>query len=156
MAQPGTRTATPEIVVVKRAPAVVVGVPVIGTFADLGRLVPAAWRRLGDVLGGTGHEELAEVSVDLGDGRYHETVGLLTGLGAPDSPGLAGAVRTMVPGGPWAQLAHDGPPGAIAESFGRLLEWVTQQGSHAGPHKLDVGYRLDGRPETHVLAVQLM
>lgn len=155
MTQPGTGTAAPAITVVEREPAVVVGIPVTGTFADLGRLVPAAWRRLSDALDGTGPEELAEVSVDLGDGHYHETVGRLTRVDDRDSRWPAAAVHTLVPGGRWAQTSHDGPSGTIAETFGRLLEWVTQQGASAGPHKLDVGYRLDGGTESHVLAVQL-
>lgn len=144
-----------EIELVERPPALVVGLPVLARFADLGTLVPAAWRSLAGALGGRRPGTLAELSVDLGDGRYHETVGVLLELGDAGAVRLPGAVGSLVPGGRWAQVPHEGPASAIADTFGRLLAWVEEQGEHAGPHKLDAGYRLDGAPERHLLAVCL-
>ncbi len=141
-----------EIEIVERPPALVLGVPVIGEFADLARLVPDAWRTVRRRTGTTG-QELAEVSVDLGDGRYHETVGLL--VDATDEVPPAGMVGTLVPGGAWVQTRHDDAADRIAGTFGRLLDWLAAHDRDAGPHKLDMGYRLDGGTEHHVLAVQL-
>lgn len=145
-----------DIEIVERPPAVVIGLPVLAPFRDLGTLVPAEWQALAGHLGDDQQSApLAELSVDLGDGRYHETVGLLVDLEDGPPAGLPGAVRSLVPGGRWVQAHHDGPAGTIAETFGRLLAWATAHGERAGAHKLDVGYRLDGTAEHHVLAVEL-
>ncbi|WP_152189055.1 hypothetical protein [Georgenia satyanarayanai] len=143
-----------EIEIVDRAPVLVVGMPVLAGFHELGTLVPAAWRALSRSLGDD-DRPLAELSVDLGDGRYHETVGVLVPLEDAARVRVPGAVGSLVPGGAWAQMVHDGPVHTIAETFGRLLAWAAEQGARPGPHKLDVGYRLDGAAERHTLAVEL-
>ncbi|HLV04405.1 GyrI-like domain-containing protein [uncultured Georgenia sp.] len=144
-----------DIEMVERGPAVIVGVPVIGTFAELGRLVPEAWRRLHDRVGQDSDLTLAEVSVDLGDGRYHETLGALTGAREARRLHIPGCVCSYVPGGRWVQTIHEGPERAIADTFGRLLDRIAADGGQPGPHKLDIGYTVDGEGGPHLLAVQL-
>jgi len=147
---------TTEIEVVQRPTAFLVGLPVIGRFDELGTLVPAAWDALRDAVAGTGLSgPFAELSVELGQGRYHETLGVLVEDTGGDLPQVPGAVVGVVPAGRWVQVTHEGPREAIAATFGRLLEWLEESGHQAGEHKLDTGYRLDGAPETHVVAVQL-
>lgn len=149
---------TAGIEIVQRPTAFLVGLPVIGRFDELGTLVPAAWDALPEAIEGTTVSPggpFAELSVELGRGRYHETVGVLVEDTGGDVPRLPGAVVGVVPGGRWVQVTHEGPRKTIAATFGRLLEWIEERGHHAGDHKLDTGYRLDAAPETHVLAVQL-
>ncbi len=148
-----------DIEVIVREPAVVVGVPVIAGFSELAQAVPAAWESLrtslGGHLGGRPSEPLAEASVELGGGRYHETVGVFLEPEAAGAVRIPGTVHTLVPGGRWAQATHDGPVEDIAETFGRILRWAAAQGHRPGPRKLDVGYRLDRDPGNHLLAVEL-
>lgn len=152
---PGTVPHVTDIELVERGPAVVVGVPVVGAFADLGRLVPEAWGRLRSSLDGGPDHTLAEVSVDLGDGRYHETVGALVGVPEVADLRIPGTVYSYVPSGRWAQTIHDGPTHAIADSFGRLLDWIASGHGEPGRHKLDIGYTVDSSEGPHLLAVRL-
>lgn len=145
-----------EIEIVERPASLVVGRPVLARFQDLGTLVPAAWQALAGSLGPGDTGPFAELSVELVDGRYHETVGALVPLREDGAVRVPGTVGSFVRGGRWAQAAHDGPRHAIAETFGRLLARVAEQGERAGPYKLDVGYRFDGGPERHVLAVDIL
>ncbi|WP_432493006.1 hypothetical protein [Kineococcus auxinigenes] len=144
-----------DVRVVRREQTVVVGFPVVGPFAELGALVPAAWQRVfarRDELPQPVDGAFAELSCYLGDGAYHEVVG----VALPRPPRVPGSwVVAVAPEGEYAHHRHEGPVEAIGEGFGVLLDAVRAQGRTPGGVKLDVGYRADGRPGPHDLYVHL-
>lgn len=128
------------------------GITVECRFDELSTHVPAAWRRLSDAHPPDG-AAYAELSTELGDGRYREVLGLL----GPDEtldPTLAPRTVT-VPAGSWVTTVHDGPEHAIAETFGEMLAWAAARGLEPTGEKLDVGYRLDGTAGPHELGVRV-
>ncbi|MGX5695472.1 hypothetical protein ACWKWP_04670 [Agromyces soli] len=133
-----------EIVV--RRPSLVIGIPVLGRFDELGRLVPEAWASAFASLDGT----FAEVSTRVGDG-YHEVVGVLSEL----DTNIDGYVHGYVPGGEYVREAHRGERAMIAESFGRIEVWARSRGREVGAVKLDIGYHADGSDLVHELYVGL-
>ncbi|WP_395245297.1 hypothetical protein ACGGZK_05690 [Agromyces sp. MMS24-K17] len=135
-----------EISIVRRRPAVVIGVPVLARFDELSELVPLAWAEAFRRFDGP----LAEASTRVGD-RYHEVVGL---LGEVDAQ-VDGAVHALVPAGEYATATHRGDRVSIAESFGRIESWIAAQGREVGAGKLDVGYLRDGSERAHDLYVSI-
>ena len=132
----------------------VVGVRVEAPFDELRHRVPAAWQTLFSRAAelpapdGTGYVEASE---HLGDGRYRETVGVLTG---PETAVPAGMTAVVLPAARWARLVHGGPVEQIADGFGRLHEFCDGQGLRHGALKLDTGYTRDG-VGPHVLHVEV-
>ena len=141
--------------IVRREPLVVIGIPVVAPFQDLSALVPAAWRELFDRCGelpSSGDGTFAEVSYYLGEGRYHEVVGMAVPAQTPMSGQWALA---HVPAGNWAHCRHTGPVEEIGETFGAIEQWLREQGQTVGGMKLDLGYRADDRPQVHELHVHV-
>ncbi|MFY1652121.1 GyrI-like domain-containing protein [Solwaraspora sp. WMMB762] len=141
--------------IVSREPVVVVGLPVVAPFQDLSTLVPAAWRQLFDrcadlppSAGGT----FAEASYHLGEGRYHEVVGVAV---PPQTPISGQWAAAHVPAGDWAYCRHSGPVEQIGETFGAIEQWLREQGRTVGDMKLDLGYRADAQPQVHDLYVHV-
>ncbi|MDM4722876.1 GyrI-like domain-containing protein [Micromonospora sp. WMMA1363] len=139
--------------IIHREPVVIVGLPVIGAFQDLSHLVPAAWRELFarqaqlPPTGGT----FAEASYYLGDGRYHEVVGVTV---PADTPVSGHWTVAHLPAGAWAHCRHAGPVQQIADTFSAIERWLHERQHTVDGMKLDVGYRADGQPEIHDLYVR--
>jgi len=130
------------------------GITVESHFDELRTRVPAAWRRIAES-GSSRAARYAELSTELGAGRYREVLGLL-GTGNTLDPSLAAETVTVpVPGGSWVTTVHDGPEPAIAETFGAMLEWAASQGFEPTGEKTDVGYRLDGANGPHELGIRV-
>ncbi|WP_432487352.1 hypothetical protein [Kineococcus sp. SYSU DK018] len=140
---------------VERDQVVVVGLPVVGTFDQLGALVPAAWERVLSRRHELPRPEggYAELSTYLGDGTYHEVVGVPLPR-PPQRPGRW--VVAVAPAGLHAHHRYEGPVRGIGEGFGALHEWVRAQGRTPGDLKLDVGYAADGAEGPHDLHVDLL
>ena len=140
---------------VRRPALVVAGEPVVGTFDELGELVPAAWRRLlaRTDLPVPADGRYAEASAGLGGGRYLEVVGVVLDAAAdvPDECALA-----LLPAGRWARLRFEGPEAGIGDGFGEVLAWGERNGLALGGRKLDVGYAADGGDGPHELFVQVL
>ena len=139
--------------IVRREPVVVIGLPVVAPFQDLSTLVPAAWREIFDrraELPSSGGDTFAEASYHLGEGRYHEVVGVAVPVQTPVSGQWTVA---HVPAGSWAHCRHTGPVEQIGETFGAIEQWLREQGRTVGGMKLDVGYRADAEPQVHELYV---
>jgi predicted transcriptional regulator YdeE len=127
-----------------------IGLAVEAPFAELATEVPAAWRRLAET-SVPAETVWSELSIDLGNGRYREVLGLLDP--APELVIDAEWERVPVPAGDWLVAEHSGAETAIAETFGLLLEHAAARGLEPTGVKLDVGYRVDGAPARHELCV---
>ncbi|MET0418103.1 MAG: GyrI-like domain-containing protein [Actinoplanes sp.] len=141
--------------IVQREAVVVVGLPVVGAFQDLGHLVPAAWPQLfarKAELPATPDGTFAEASYHLGGGRYHEVIGAAVSVGTPISGQWTVA---HVPAGEWAYARHAGPVEQIGDTFGAIERWLRDQRRTVGGMKLDLGYRADSLPEVHDLYVHV-
>ena len=132
----------------------VVGVQVEAPFDELRHRVPAAWHALFSRAGELPAPDAVgyvEASEHLGDGRYRETVGVLTG---PGTAVPAGMTAVVLPATRWARLEHAGPVEQIADGFARLHEFCAGQGLRHGELKLDTGYAHEGSGP-HVLHVDV-
>ncbi len=134
----------------------VVGLPVLGPFGELSRLVPAAWQQLEEMVGRNADENFVELSTQLRDGRYHEVVGVLREAGTAAEISRPGMVTVLVPPGEWLSAQHGGPRETIAEGFDALIAEAQRLGRTPSGEKLDIGYRLDGAEESHELRIRLL
>ena len=135
---------------------IVVGVPVTARFDELSRLVPAAWQRFFlhcHELPQPDDGLFAEVSFALGDGLYHETVGVP----------LRGEVRVhgpwsiaLVPAGRFVAHRFEGPVESIGQGFQEIYDWARTEGLDLGSHKLDIGYTVDGSISPHDLYIDVV
>lgn len=133
----------------------VVGIPVVARFDELSTLVPAAWRRLAEIAE-LRHEVFVELSTDLGDGHYHEVLGLLREVDSAQDLPLPASVAVLVPPGEWLSARHEGPVEAIGDTFGELIDAARRAGRRPSGEKLDIGYRLDGAAESHELRIRVL
>jgi predicted transcriptional regulator YdeE len=135
---------------------VVVGVPVTARFDELGRLVPAAWQQLFqrcDELPQPDDGLFAEASFSLGDGLYHETVGVP----------LKGDVRVqgpwslaLIPAGRFVVHRFTGSVENIGLGFQEIYDWASTEGLGLGSYKLDVGYTAGGSTRPHGLHIDII
>ena len=141
--------------IIERDPVRVVGIEVVASWKELWTHVPAAWTRLrtrvGEIRDRT-DERLVDFSTARGEGIYREVVGAIVETDGAVPEGMVGVV---VPGGRWLHHRHEGPAAEIAASFGRMLDWLTDQPYEPNAHKLDVGYTLGGDESVHDLYVGL-
>lgn len=135
---------------------VVVGIPVTARFDELSTLVPAAWQQFfarHDALPQPADGRFAEASFSLGDGRYHETVGVpMRGDLRVQGPwSLA-----LVPAGRFVSHRFDGPVEDIGQGFQEIYDWAGAEGVELGDCKLDVGYSADLSPGPHDLYIDVL
>ncbi|MCJ0907353.1 effector binding domain-containing protein [Rhodococcus sp. ARC_M6] len=141
---------------VERPLTIISGWPVMGPFEQLSTLVPNAWKRFLETQPGIAvpAEGYAEISTHLGDGVYHEVVGILHADSETSHP--EGPVTMTMPTGRYVFARHDGRVEDIGHTFGAMQKWASSRELTVGHHKLDVGYRLSNGPEKHDLYLQLV
>jgi predicted transcriptional regulator YdeE len=142
--------------IVQRTDTLVIGIEVVADFAALSTRVPLAWRELFarlEELPAAAGGRLAEASVELGGGRYRETVGVPIEGPAPAIP--KGMSVSRLPAGAFVHHRHEGPVTEIGYGFQVIYDWAGEQGIALGELKLDIGYSPDDRPGPHDLFIGL-
>ena len=142
--------------VFERPAMLVSGWPVLGAFDDLLTQVPAVWDQVRQMLPPP-PEGYAVARNELGDGRYHEVVGVL--VGPDDAP--PGPLTVRLPAGTYLHTRYAGALDGITTTFQTLSASAAARGYRIGTHTLDVGYTFglrrdsDSEHEAHDLWLQV-
>lgn len=141
--------------IVEKGPLKVVGIEVVASWRDLWTEAPRAWEQLraraGEIRNRTG-EVFLDVSLEQNEGIYRQVVGAeVNSLEVVP----AGMVGVEIPAHRYIRYRHQGTLEEIAESFGRIYEWASENGHEADSFKLDEGYTLTGDEREHDLYVRI-
>jgi len=137
--------------VVHKDPFAVVGILVEGTWDELPTKMRAAWQTFFDRVSAIPHqfgEYALDISVSEDNGVYTQLICKEVSR-VEEVP--SGMVAREIPAGQYVYYRHQGDVTQIAESFGKMYEWVAAEGYMALDFKIDNGYTTQGDEMKHDL-----
>ncbi|WP_127127014.1 hypothetical protein [Georgenia sp. SYP-B2076] len=139
----------------------VMGLQVVAGFDRLHVVVPELWDAMfarRDELPAPPDGRYAEASVQLGGGRYRETVGVAL-VHPPKTRSVAvprGMSVARLATGLFVTHRHEGDVGDIASGFQAIYDWAEGQDLELGTLKLDIGYTTDCTAQAHDLFINVL
>lgn len=141
--------------VIEKEAFTVIGIKVEADWQSLHKIMPPSWEKAKermDEIEGRKEDVMMDVSLDVTDGQYTQLIGVEVDKYSEVPDGME---KVDIPTQKYIYEQHQGALEGIAETFGRMYNWVEEHDIEAGDFKIDYGYFRDGSEEKHDLYIKI-